>query len=70
MDLEEDPEGDIELKGIRFRKMPRSIVDTGYGLEKIVFPITSTENKKFTLKPFKMPTSLSAMPYLKLILAI
>ena len=35
MDLEEDPEGEIELKGIKFKRMPRSIVDTGYGLSLI-----------------------------------
>ena len=29
-------------------------------MEKIVFPITSTENKKFTLKPFKMQIVLKS----------
>ena len=42
MDLEEDPEGDIELKGIKFRRMPRSIVDTGYGLERLVWASQGT----------------------------
>ena len=42
MDLEEDPEGDIELKGIKFKRMPRSIVDTGYGLERLVWASQGT----------------------------
>ena len=42
MDLEEDPEGDIELKGINFKRMPRSIVDTGYGLERLVWASQGT----------------------------
>ena len=42
MDLEEDIEGDIELKGIQFKRMPRSIVDTGYGLERLVWASQGT----------------------------
>jgi len=42
MDLEEDLEGDIELKGIQFKRMPRSIVDTGYGLERLVWASQGT----------------------------
>ena len=42
MDLEEDSDGDIELKGIKFRRMPRSIVDTGYGLERLVWASQGT----------------------------
>ena len=42
MDLEEDLEGDIELKGIKFKRMPRSIVDTGYGLERLVWASQGT----------------------------
>ena len=42
MDLEEDPEGDIELKGLKFKRMPRSIVDTGYGLERLVWASQGT----------------------------
>ena len=42
MDLEEDPDGDIELKGIKFKRMPRSIVDTGYGLERLVWASQGT----------------------------
>ena len=42
MDLEEDNEGDIELNGKKFRRMPRSIVDTGYGLERLVWASQGT----------------------------
>jgi len=42
MDLEEDLEGDIKLKGIQFKRMPRSIVDTGYGLERLVWASQGT----------------------------
>ena len=42
MDLEEETDGDIELKGIKFRKMSRSIVDTGYGLERMVWASQGT----------------------------
>ena len=42
MDLEEDNEGDIVLKGTRFRRMPRAIVDTGYGLERLVWASQGT----------------------------
>ena len=35
MDLKEDPEGDILLDGVRYSKMPMSVVDTGYGLERL-----------------------------------
>jgi len=34
MSLEADEDGDYELKGERFSKMDRRIVDTGYGLER------------------------------------
>ena len=30
MDLEEHPEGDVEIKGLRYRTMPLQIIDTGY----------------------------------------
>jgi len=42
MDLEEESDGDIELKGLKFRRMPRSIVDTGYGLERLVWASQGT----------------------------
>jgi len=37
MNMEEDPSGEILIKGDRYRKMPNYIVDTGYGLERFVW---------------------------------
>ena len=42
MDLAEDPQGNIKLKGSRFRRMTRAIVDTGYGLERMVWASQGT----------------------------
>ncbi len=42
MNLVEDENGDIELKGARFRKMENYIVDTGYGLERFVWASQGT----------------------------
>ena len=38
VNLEEHPEGEIELKGDKYREMPLHIIDTGYGLERFVGP--------------------------------
>ena len=37
MNLEEDAKGNYEVKGVRYKEMPMKIVDTGYGLERIVW---------------------------------
>ncbi len=37
MDLKEDPYGQIEIEGRSYSKMDISIVDTGYGLERLVW---------------------------------
>ena len=42
MNLIEDENGDIELKGARFRRMDNYIVDTGYGLERFVWASQGT----------------------------
>jgi len=42
MNLEEHPEGEIEIKGERYRKMDNYIVDTGYGLERFVWASKGT----------------------------
>ena len=34
MNLEEDEEGDVEIKGVKYSEMPLQIIDTGYGLER------------------------------------
>lgn len=42
MNLEVHPEGDIEIKGEKYRKMDNYIVDTGYGLERFVWASQGT----------------------------
>ena len=42
MNLEEHPDGDIELKGDRYREMPLQIIDTGYGLERFCWAAAGT----------------------------
>ena len=42
MDLEEHPEGDVEIKGLRYRTMPLQIIDTGYGLERFCWAAAGT----------------------------
>ena len=42
MNLEEHPEGDIELKGDFYREMDMQIIDTGYGLERFCWAAAGT----------------------------
>ena len=42
MNLEESPDGDIELKGDRYKEMPLQIIDTGYGLERFCWAAAGT----------------------------
>ena len=42
MNMEEHPEGEIELKGDRYREMPLQIIDTGYGLERFCWAAAGT----------------------------
>ena len=42
MDMEEHPEGDVELKGDMYRTMPLQIIDTGYGLERFCWAAAGT----------------------------
>ncbi|MGC8608759.1 MAG: alanine--tRNA ligase [Thermoplasmata archaeon] len=37
MDMKEDPNGSVEIEGIKYSKMDMRIVDTGYGLERLVW---------------------------------
>ncbi|MEM3428741.1 MAG: alanine--tRNA ligase [Thermoplasmatales archaeon] len=37
MDMVEDMKGDIEIDGVRYRKMENRIVDTGYGIERFTW---------------------------------
>ncbi|DAC35426.1 MAG TPA: alanine--tRNA ligase, partial [Candidatus Thalassarchaeaceae archaeon] len=42
MNLEEHPEGDIEIKGLTYREMDLQIIDTGYGLERFCWAAAGT----------------------------
>jgi len=37
MDLKEDNEGDVDIEGTKYSKMDLSVVDTGYGLERLTW---------------------------------
>ena len=42
MNLQEDENGDVEIKGIRYSEMPLQIIDTGYGLERFCWAAAGT----------------------------
>jgi len=42
MNLEEHEEGEIEIKGLRYREMDLQIIDTGYGLERFCWAAAGT----------------------------
>jgi len=42
MDLVEDESGDVEIKGVKYTKMPLQIIDTGYGLERFCWAAAGT----------------------------
>lgn len=42
MNMEEHPDGDVELKGDTYREMPLQIIDTGYGLERFCWAAAGT----------------------------
>ena len=42
MDLVEDDQGDISIKGVNYSKMPLQIIDTGYGLERFCWAAAGT----------------------------
>ncbi|MBT4392092.1 MAG: alanine--tRNA ligase [Euryarchaeota archaeon] len=44
MNLEEHDDGDIEIKGIKYREMELQIIDTGYGLERFCWAAAGTPN--------------------------
>ncbi|MCA1812350.1 MAG: alanine--tRNA ligase [Halobacteriales archaeon] len=44
MNMQLDPQGSIELKGETYSLMPLRIVDTGYGLERLVWASNGAEN--------------------------
>ena len=53
MDMEEHPDGDVELKGDTYRTMPLQIIDTGYGLSAFVGP--PLEPRPFTKPSIRKP---------------
>ena len=42
MNLEEAEDGDVEIKGERYKEMPLQIIDTGYGLERFCWAAAGT----------------------------
>ena len=42
MNLEEDENGDVEIKGVNYSEMPLQIIDTGYGLERFCWAAAGT----------------------------
>ena len=42
MNLEESEDGDIEIKGLRYKEMALQIIDTGYGLERFCWAAAGT----------------------------
>lgn len=42
MDLEEHEDGDVVIKGLRYKKMDQKIIDTGYGLERFCWAAAGT----------------------------
>ena len=42
MNLEEHDDGDIEIKGLKYREMDLQIIDTGYGLERFCWAAAGT----------------------------
>ena len=42
MNLEENEDGDVEIKGVNYSEMPLQIIDTGYGLERVCWAAAGT----------------------------
>ena len=42
MNLAEDDDGEVEIKGIKYSEMPLQIIDTGYGLERFCWAAAGT----------------------------
>jgi alanyl-tRNA synthetase len=51
MDMVEDSEGDVEIDGIRYRKMENRVVDTGYGIERLTWLSQGTDTIYESLYP-------------------
>ncbi len=62
MDLIEDADGDYEVEGQKYRKMPIEVVDTGYGLERLAWLTSGTETIYETVYPEMLEFLKSKMP--------
>ena len=62
MNMEEHPEGDVELKGDRYREMPLQIIDTGYGLERFCWAAAGTPTIYESIYPESTPGSRTSHP--------
>ena len=51
MDMVEIPDGDVEIDGIKYRKMENRIVDTGYGIERLTWLSQGTDTVFEALYP-------------------
>lgn len=64
MCLEEDEEGELEIKGERYAMMDLKIIDTGWGLERLAWASTGTPTAYDTVFPdaIKKVRSLASVP--------
>lgn len=51
MSLKEDPNGPYDIKGIKYADMPTRVVDTGYGIERILWAANGTPNIYAAVSP-------------------
>jgi len=52
MNLKEDEGGEYEVKGLRYSEMPLKIVDTGYGLERLVWLVNGSKTVYDAIFPY------------------
>ena len=61
MNLEEDEEGEYEIKGVNYSEMDLQIVDTGYGLERFCWAAAGTSTIYEAIYPESNPSPISKM---------
>ena len=52
MNLQEDEKGEYEVKGLKYAEMPMKIVDTGYGLERLVWLVNGSSTVYDAIFPY------------------
>ena len=62
MDLIESPDGEVQIEGIRYTKMPIQVVDTGYGLERLVWLSVGTPTIYEAIYPELLEFLRSSIP--------